>query len=136
MHWLTLCLIYTKGSLTGFASSQWGGGIFLPKISIIASCCILSHYEPVSITCYTISLPWVTGRSGIVQLLFLFIIMYLPQYYDPNIQITLFSILFNILCAVTIHLFLVRGDTHTRTHTHTHTPVSYTHLTLPTNREV
>ena len=26
--------------------------------------------------------------------------------------------------------------THTHSHTHTHTPVSYTHLTLPTNREV
>ena len=24
-------------------------------------------------------------------------------------------------------------DTHTQTHTHNHTPVSYTHLTLPTN---
>ena len=26
--------------------------------------------------------------------------------------------------------------THARTHTHTRTPVSYTHLTLPTNAEV
>ena len=29
-----------------------------------------------------------------------------------------------------------QAGTHAHTHTHTHTPVSYTHLTLPTNHRV
>ena len=37
--------------------------------------------------------------------------------------------------ALSLFLFFYTHK-HTHTHTHTHTPVSYTHLTLPTNAEV
>ena len=46
-----------------------------------------------------------------------------------------------IICQIMLFLFSLgiavgRSYTHTHTHTHTHTPVSYTHLTLPTNHRV
>ena len=58
---------------------------------------------------------------------------------SPNLLLSVSDLLLQRLNLVQLpEIFLQQlcSQTHTHTHTHTHTPVSYTHLTLPTNREV